>query len=156
MAKPPRRKVPAPNTNTTGEAYVDDTELEDGAEPVAVEDTTEEGFSEDTAEDAGDSPVTEDSEDETEAEAGVTFNYPTMEDMDEEEEDEEPETNVGVHFVGSTLKKDTPDALVKVRISCHKQFVVGGERYDMYPGKTYLVPKNVKDVLRENDLLRPL
>lgn len=141
MAKPPRRKVPTPNTNTTGEAYVDDTELEDGADNV--EDTITEGFSE------------EDSEDETEAETGVTFNYPTMEEMDVEE-DEDTDTEAGVHFVGSTPKKDTPDALVKVRISCHKQFVVGGERYDMYPGKTYLVPKNVKDVLRENDLLRPL
>lgn len=141
MAKPPRRKVPAPNTNTTGEAYVDDTELEDGADNV--EDTITEGFSEDTAEDG------------EVAETGVTFNYPTMEEMDEEE-DEDTETEAGVHFVGSTPKKDTPDALVKVRISCHKQFVVGGERYDMYPGKTYLVPKNVKDVLRENDLLRPL
>lgn len=141
MAKPPRRKVPTPNTNTTGEAYVDDTEFEDGADNV--EDITTEGFSEDTA------------EDETEAETGVTFNYPTMEEMDVEE-DEDTETEAGVHFVGSTPKKDTPDALVKVRISCHKQFVVGGERYDMYPGKTYLVPKNVKDVLRENDLLRPL
>lgn len=153
MAKPPRRKVPAPNTNTTGEAYVDDTELEDGADNV--EDTITEGFSEDTAEDGEVALAVEDIEDETEAETGVTFNYPTMEEMDEEE-DEDTETEAGVHFVGSTPKKDTPDALVKVRISCHKQFVVGGERYDMYPGKTYLVPKNVKDVLRENDLLRPL
>lgn len=153
MAKPPRRKVPAPNTNTTGEAYVDDTELEDGADNV--QDTITEGFSEDTAEDEEVAPAVEDIEDETEAETGVTFNYPTMEEMDEEE-DEDTETEAGVHFVGSTPKKDTPDALVKVRISCHKQFVVGGERYDMYPGKTYLVPKNVKDVLRENDLLRPL
>lgn len=153
MAKPPRRKVPAPNTNTTGEAYVDDTELEDGADNV--QDTITEGFSEDTAEDGEVAPAVEDIEDETEAETGVTFNYPTMEEMDEEE-DEDTETEAGVHFVGSTPKKDTPDALVKVRISCHKQFVVGGERYDMYPGKTYLVPKNVKDVLRENDLLRPL
>lgn len=153
MAKPPRRKVPAPNTNTTGEAYVDDTELEDGADNV--EDTITEGFSEDTAEDGEVAPAVENIEDETEAETGVTFNYPTMEEMDEEE-DEDTETEAGVHFVGSTPKKDTPDALVKVRISCHKQFVVGGERYDMYPGKTYLVPKNVKDVLRENDLLRPL
>lgn len=153
MAKPPRRKVPAPNTNTTGEAYVDDTELEDGADNV--EDTITEGFSEDTAEDGEVAPAVEDIEDETEVETGVTFNYPTMEEMDEEE-DEDTETEAGVHFVGSTPKKDTPDALVKVRISCHKQFVVGGERYDMYPGKTYLVPKNVKDVLRENDLLRPL
>lgn len=153
MAKPPRRKVPTPNTNTTGEAYVDDTEFEDGADNV--EDTTTEGFSEDTAEDGAVVPAEEDREDETEAETGVTFNYPTMEEMDVEE-DEDTETEAGVHFVGSTPKKDTPDALVKVRISCHKQFVVGGERYDMYPGKTYLVPKNVKDVLRENDLLRPL
>ena len=153
MAKPPRRKVPAPNTNTTGEAYVDDTELEDGADNV--EDTITEGFSEHTAEDGEVAHAVEDIEDETEAETGVTFNYPTMEEMDEEE-DEDTETEAGVHFVGSTPKKDTPDALVKVRISCHKQFVVGGERYDMYPGKTYLVPKNVKDVLRENDLLRPL
>lgn len=153
MAKPPRRKVPAPNTNTTGEAYVDDTELEDGADNV--EDTITEGFSEDTAEDGEVAHAVEDIEDETEAETGVTFSYPTMEEMDEEE-DEDTETEAGVHFVGSTPKKDTPDALVKVRISCHKQFVVGGERYDMYPGKTYLVPKNVKDVLRENDLLRPL
>lgn len=153
MAKPPRRKVPAPNTNTTGEAYVDDTELEDGADNV--EDTITEGFSEDTAEDGEVAHAVEDIEDETEAETGVTFNYPTMEETDEEE-DEDTETEAGVHFVGSTPKKDTPDALVKVRISCHKQFVVGGERYDMYPGKTYLVPKNVKDVLRENDLLRPI
>ena len=143
--KATQEKVPAPNTNTTGEAYVDDTELEDGADNV--EDTI--------TEDGEVAPAVEDIEDETEAETGVTFNYPTMEEMDEEE-DEDTETEAGVHFVGSTPKKDTPDALVKVRISCHKQFVVGGERYDMYPGKTYLVPKNVKDVLRENDLLRPL
>ena len=60
MAKPPRRKVPTPNTNTTGEAYVDDTELEDGADNV--EDTITEGFSEDTAEDGAVVPAEEDSE----------------------------------------------------------------------------------------------
>lgn len=152
MAKPPRRKVSTPNTETAGETYVDDNEVD----VDTAEDSTDEDYSEDTEDDTD---TVEDTTDE-ETEAGVSFSYPTVDDM-EDIEDEETETSAGdsfadVRFVGSTSKKDTPDALVKVCISCHKQFVVGGERYDMYPGKTYLVPKNVKDVLKENDLLRPL
>ena len=68
------------------------------------------------------------------------------EDVDNEEDETESEEE----------KEEAKDDLVKIRVKSKVESYVGNAFYRLYPGKEYLVPENVKSILRQAGYLEAI
>jgi len=71
----------------------------------------------------------------------------------EEEEKSDLEVDTSVADVDTSNK---PTEKVKIRMRVDHKCVIAMERYDLKAGKTYVVPKNVKNILNKAGYLSPL
>ncbi len=69
-------------------------------------------------------------------------------------EDETPDVQVDTEAKVDTSNK--PEEKVKIRMRVDHKCCIAMERYDLVAGKTYVVPRNVKNILNKAGLLAPL
>ena len=138
MAKPLKKATP--QTAPTPEVEIDKT-------VVGETDTTAEQTAEDTE---GVSELNE--------ELGDTEQEQTEETTPEEPKQEKPaEKKEPEVKVDTTIdKKKKPMENVKIRMAADHSCVIAMERYDLKAGKTYNVPRNVRNILNKRGLLKPL
>lgn len=143
MAKPTIKK-PTSEKATTPEVKIDKAVVE-GLDPNAEEETTEE--TEEGAE--GVAELNEELGDEE----------TKHEDTTEEEKPEKApaEKKPEVQVDTTTIKEQNkPMENVKIRMAVDHSCVIAMERYELKAGKTYNVPRNVRNILNRNGLLKPL
>jgi len=99
--------------------------------------------------------VTENTEEVTETEAGVE-NAETVQTPEVEVADEEPEVKEDDVVVEAKTEAKKPNGKVKIRMRVDHKCCIAMERYDLKAGKTYEVPRNVKNILNKAGLLAPL
>lgn len=68
--------------------------------------------------------------------------------------DETPDVQVDTEAKVDTSNK--PEEKVKIRMRVDHKCCIAMERYDLVAGKTYVVPRNVKNILNKAGLLAPL
>ena len=74
-----------------------------------------------------------------------------------EVEIEEEKTEVNVDLNKATVNTtNKPDGKVKIKMRVDHRCTIAMERYDLVAGKTYIVPRNVKNILNKAGLLAPL
>ena len=89
---------------------------------------------------------------ETEVETPVEETTPEVE-VETPVEDTPLEVDTSVADVDASNK---PIEKVKIRMRVDHKCVIAMERYDLKAGKTYVVPKNVKNILNKAGYLAPL
>ena len=89
---------------------------------------------------------------ETEVETPVEETTPEVE-VETPVEDTPLEVDTSVADVDASNK---PTENVKIRMRVDHKCVIAMERYDLKAGKTYVVPKNVKNILNRAGYLAPL
>lgn len=72
-----------------------------------------------------------------------------------EVEIEEAEVNVDLSKTAVDNSKK-PEGKVKIKMRVNHRCTIAMERYDLEAGKTYVVPRNVKNILNRAGLLAPL
>lgn len=74
-----------------------------------------------------------------------------------EVEIEEEKAEVNVDLDNATVNtSNKPDGKVKIKMRVDHRCTIAMERYDLVAGKTYIVPRNVKNILNKAGLLAPL
>ena len=68
--------------------------------------------------------------------------------------EETPDVQVDTEAKVDTSNK--PEEKVKIRMRVDHKCCIAMERYDLVAGKTYVVPRNVKNILNKAGLLAPL
>ena len=89
---------------------------------------------------------------ETEVETPVEETTPEVE-VETPVEDTPLEVDTSVADVDASNK---PTEKVKIRMRVDHKCVIAMERYDLKEGKTYVVPKNVKNILNKAGYIAPL
>lgn len=135
MAKPTIRKPVAQTTAPEVEidkAVVGETETTAPEETAGVEELNEE---------LGEGEQTEDT------------TAPEESKPEEAPAEKKPEVQVDTTTIN---EKNKPMENVKIRMAKDHSCVIAMERYDLKAGKTYVVPRNVRNILNKNGLLKPL
>ena len=99
-----------------------------------------------------------------EAEVNVDVQEEVIETIEGEESAETPEVEieekteeVKVDLNTTTVNaSNKPDGKVKIKMRTDHRCTIAMERYDLVAGKTYVVPRNVKNILNKAGLLAPL
>lgn len=144
MAKPTIKK-PTSEKTPTPEVKIDKAVV-GGLDPNAEEETTEEteegaeGVAELNEELGGEEPKQEETAEEEKPEEAPA-------------EKKKPEVQIDTTPI---KEQNKPMENVKIRMAVDHSCVIAMERYELKAGKTYNVPRNVRNILNRNGLLKPL